>query len=57
MNFQGDSGGPIQIYNVNGMSTVVGVTSFGISCGSLLPSVYTRVAFYIDWIESIVWRD
>lgn len=45
----------MQIYSPNGMSTVVGVTSFGISCGSALPSVYARVAFYLDWIESIVW--
>ncbi|KAJ6638661.1 Serine protease persephone [Pseudolycoriella hygida] len=52
---EGDSGGPLQIYSENGMSTIVGVTSFGISCGSALPSVYARVAFYLDWIESIVW--
>lgn len=52
---EGDSGGPLQIYSPNGMSTIVGVTSFGISCGSALPSVYARVAFYLDWIESIVW--
>lgn len=52
---QGDSGGPLQIFHPNGMSTLVGVTSFGIACGSTLPSVYARVAFYIDWIESIVW--
>lgn len=54
---QGDSGGPIQIVTDDGVSTVVGITSFGISCGSALPSVYTRVAFYINWIESIAWPD
>lgn len=53
---QGDSGGPIQLTNERtGISTVVGVVSFGISCGTELPSVYTRVAHYLDWIEPIVW--
>lgn len=54
---QGDSGGPLQ-YFTEGNSTVavvVGVVSFGISCGNLLPGIYTRVAYYLDWIESIVW--
>lgn len=53
----GDSGGPLQIYELSGVSTIVGVTSFGISCGSTLPSISTRVAYYIDWIENIVWPD
>jgi len=51
----GDSGGPLQIVDYDGISTVVGVTSFGVSCGSTLPSISTRVAFYIDWIASYVW--
>ncbi|XP_055843948.1 serine protease persephone-like [Episyrphus balteatus] len=49
-----DSGGPLQLVN-NGESTIVGVVSYGISCESKFPSVYTRVAYYLDWIESIVW--
>lgn len=53
----GDSGGPLQITKLSGVSTIVGVTSFGISCGSTLPSISTRVAFYLDWIEDIVWPD
>lgn len=44
--FEGDS---------SAIATVVGVVSFGASCGTELPGVYTRVAFYIEWIESIVW--
>ncbi|XP_021703323.1 serine protease snake isoform X1 [Aedes aegypti] len=54
---QGDSGGPIQvlanpkwcIYHV------LGVTSAGSACGTMVPAVYTKVASYIDWIEGIVW--
>lgn len=54
---QGDSGGPLQIFNESnaGVATVVGVVSFGIDCGSQLPAIYTRVAYYLNWIESIVW--
>ncbi|XP_062538422.1 serine protease persephone-like isoform X1 [Armigeres subalbatus] len=51
---QGDSGGPLQIV-VDGKFQLVGVTSFGNGCGSNTPSVYTRVARFIDWIEPIVW--
>ncbi|KAH9638094.1 hypothetical protein HF086_014955 [Spodoptera exigua] len=59
---QGDSGGPLQvniplpIKTQGNMNYVVGVTSFGIGCGLPgLPGVYTRVASFADWIESIVW--
>lgn len=53
---QGDSGGPLQIIvKPSYMNYIVGVTSFGYSCGSGIPGVYARVANYIDWIESIVW--
>lgn len=52
---QGDSGGPLQIFSSPAIGTIVGVVSFGISCGTTLPGVYTRVAYYIDWIERIVW--
>ncbi|XP_058063940.1 serine protease persephone-like [Anopheles bellator] len=51
---QGDSGGPMQIL-VDGKYKLVGVTSFGNGCGSSTPNVSTRVAAYIEWIESIVW--
>lgn len=52
---QGDSGGPLQTFSSPAIGTVVGVVSFGISCGTSLPSVYTRVAHFLSWIESIVW--
>lgn len=52
----GDSGGPLQLYPRGAkMPRIVGIVSFGIRCGSPLPGLYTRVAFYISWIESIVW--
>jgi secreted trypsin-like serine protease len=54
----GDSGGPLQIkdsFNGEKFYTVVGVTSFGASCGSQIPGVYTRVSEYLQWIEDIVW--
>ncbi|GAB0088050.1 hypothetical protein DMENIID0001_024270 [Sergentomyia squamirostris] len=55
---EGDSGGPLQYYdpNVYCMYRILGLTSFGKGCGSAgSPTVYTRIANYIDWIESIVW--
>lgn len=53
---RGDSGGPLQIFtNQSEISTVLGIVSFGIHCGTALPAIYTRVANYIDWIESHVW--
>lgn len=53
---QGDSGGPLQVFPENSrISTAVGIVSYGISCGTKLPAVYTRIGFYVDWIESHVW--
>ncbi|XP_076678159.1 venom protease-like [Andrena cerasifolii] len=54
---QGDSGGPLAIYNndYNCMYSLMGVTSIGSLCGSIIPGVYTRVYHYIPWIESVVW--
>lgn len=54
---QGDSGGPLQLLigPDSDMATVVGIVSIGIGCGSTLPALYTRVAYYVEWIESIVW--
>lgn len=55
---QGDSGGPLQYFPANNtLAHVIGVVSFGIGCGNLLPGIYTRVAYYLDWIEAIVWKN
>ncbi|CAG9562012.1 unnamed protein product [Danaus chrysippus] len=52
----GDSGGPMQFPDdYDGQYRLVGVTSFGRGCGTTMPGVYTRVAYYINWIESVVW--
>jgi secreted trypsin-like serine protease len=35
--------------------TVIGITSFGEAfCGKI--GVYTKVHYYLDWIESTVWN-
>jgi elastase-2 len=51
----GDSGGPLNCPS-GGSRVVAGVTSWGISslgnCRQDYPSVYTRVSYYIDWINS-----
>ncbi|GJQ73794.1 hypothetical protein Trydic_g18734 [Trypoxylus dichotomus] len=54
---QGDSGGPLQVkLDGTNLYTVLGITSFGVKCG-LVPGIYTRVSYYIQWIESIVWPE
>ncbi|KAG8224095.1 hypothetical protein J437_LFUL001789 [Ladona fulva] len=56
---QGDSGGPLQSHGHEGscLIVVVGVTSFGKICGQKNNlGVYTRVTYYLDWIEEIVWK-
>lgn len=53
---EGDSGGPLQVLPAYSTTPkVVGIVSFGVACGSPYPSIYTRVAHYLDWIESNVW--
>ncbi|XP_054259318.1 ovochymase-1-like [Macrosteles quadrilineatus] len=50
----GDSGGPLTVTNHEGVSTVIGLVSFGISgCAMVpgLPDLYTRVSEYLPWIS------
>uniref|UniRef100_A0A336MXW9 CSON008961 protein n=1 Tax=Culicoides sonorensis TaxID=179676 RepID=A0A336MXW9_CULSO len=57
---QGDSGGPLtQTLDGNELKTVIGLTSFGQSgCDSnIIPSIYTRVSHFIEWIERVVEND
>ncbi|GJQ80980.1 hypothetical protein Trydic_g4794 [Trypoxylus dichotomus] len=51
---QGDSGGPLQFDDLRALF-LVGITSFGRSCGGPTPSVYTRISEFVGWIEPIVW--
>lgn len=48
---QGDSGGPMT-YSANGQHYLYGITSYGLGCGSVLPSIYTRVDEYLEWIDN-----
>ncbi|KFB36761.1 AGAP000572-PA-like protein [Anopheles sinensis] len=50
----GDSGGPLELV-VDGRHYLVGIISAGYACGTTIPGIYTDIAPYIDWIESIVW--
>ncbi|XP_065223266.1 serine protease snake-like [Planococcus citri] len=56
----GDSGGPLQI-TISPEETcvwqVIGITSIGPGiCGNLeSPGIYTKVAYYLEWIQGIVW--
>ncbi|KAI8426719.1 hypothetical protein MSG28_014422, partial [Choristoneura fumiferana] len=55
-----DPGGPLTILNhgIHCMYTVVGITSFGMNCGSVgVPGWYTKVSHYVPWIESIKARN
>lgn len=52
----GDSGGPVTARSSSGGCPVlVGITSNGEGCARRnTPIVYTRVSFYLQWLESIV---
>lgn len=54
---QGDSGGPLVLETdiENNKFTIVGVISTGFGCATKTPGLYTRVASYLDYIESVVW--
>ncbi len=48
----GDSGGPLMMFN-GGKWTQVGLVSFGQgSCNTQMSAVYTKVVYYLPWIQS-----
>ncbi|CAF0771822.1 unnamed protein product, partial [Adineta ricciae] len=52
---QADSGGPLMLENADGRWEIVGITSFGKSCGKPnSPGVYTRVGTYNSFIRSSI---
>lgn len=55
---QGDSGGPLVNFNneYSCMYNVIGITSLGRLCGSFIPGIYTRVSYYIPWLEQTIWQ-
>ncbi|OQR79373.1 testisin-like [Tropilaelaps mercedesae] len=51
---QGDSGGPLMVHT-GSRYKLVGVVSAGFGCARpLLPGLYTRVSYYIDWIREVI---
>ena len=53
---EGDGGSPL-VCEVNGGWKVAGLVSWGIGCGTPgVPGVYANVAYYRQWIDSIVSR-
>lgn len=53
---QGDSGSAVTWKSDEDVNYVVSITSSGLSCTNELPSFYTKVGAYLDWIEAIVWK-
>ncbi|XP_058577648.1 complement factor I isoform X1 [Neofelis nebulosa] len=54
---KGDSGGPLVCQDINNVTYVWGVVSWGENCGKPeFPGVYTKVANYFDWISYHVGR-
>ncbi|XP_008570201.1 PREDICTED: complement factor I-like [Galeopterus variegatus] len=54
---KGDSGGPLVCMDVNNVTYVWGIVSWGENCGEPeFPGVYTKVANYFDWISYHVGR-
>ncbi|XP_075726613.1 suppressor of tumorigenicity 14 protein homolog [Rhipicephalus microplus] len=48
---KGDSGGPLTLENDHGRSTQVGIHSYGTHCSFKHPTIFTRVAFHMQWIK------
>jgi secreted trypsin-like serine protease len=52
----GDSGGPLMQYNNNKKWYIYGVSSLALafqnySCNPYKPSYFTKISYYLDWIQ------
>nr|XP_012228494.1 PREDICTED: cationic trypsin-like isoform X1 [Linepithema humile] len=57
---QGDSGGPLQNPDseYRCLFQIIGITSLGLGCAIInTPGVYSKVSYYVPWIENIVWPE
>jgi len=52
----GDSGGPMKVFDSSGHLTLVGLVSGGLQCGEGRPGWNTRVAFHRQWLNCIMDR-
>ncbi|KAF6200344.1 hypothetical protein GE061_006647 [Apolygus lucorum] len=54
---QFETGSPIQqVLKDSCMYNLVGVVAIGGKCGTDLPTIYTRVQPFLEWIESVAWE-
>jgi len=52
---QGDSGGPMSVERPDGKYNLAGIISWGIGCAKRnQPGVMTRIAYFRDWINTII---
>nr|AIJ10719.1 venom serine protease precursor [Scolopendra dehaani] len=52
---QGDSGGPLVCKkNEAQQDYISGISIWGRNCGDIHPGVYTRVSYFLDWINNII---